>query len=113
MDLTRILGIFLDNAIEASLLQSKPHINIAIIQMDLEEIVIVIQNKTQQQYPDIKQLFEENYSTKGITRGYGLYTVKQILSHYPTIDLNTYIENGWFIQEMVIKREGLNESRNM
>ena len=70
----------------------------------MSKIIIVIQNITQQQYPNIKQLFEENYSTKGISRGYGLYNVKQILSHYPTIDLNTYIENGWFIQELVIKR---------
>lgn len=105
MDLTRVLGVFLDNAIEASQSHLHPHIKLAIIQMGQDEIVIVIQNVTQQQFPNIKQLFEENYSTKGISRGHGLFNVKQILSQYPTIDLNTYLENGWFIQEMVIKRE--------
>ncbi|MGE8203634.1 sensor histidine kinase [Heyndrickxia sp. NPDC080065] len=107
MDLTRILGIFLDNAIEASLLHTHPRINIAFIHTYIDDLIIVIKNKTNQQYPNIKQLFKENYSTKGDKRGYGLYNVKQLLSRYPTVSLNTYIENEWFIQEMVVKREAI------
>lgn len=104
MDLTRIIGIFLDNAIEASLLHPEPQIRIAFIHTFTNDLVIVIQNKTNQQFPNIKQLFEENYSTKGDSRGYGLYMVNRLLSRNPAVDLDTYMENEWFIQEIVIKK---------
>ncbi|WP_108308513.1 GHKL domain-containing protein [Metalysinibacillus jejuensis] len=46
IDLTRILGIYLDNAIEASLKEKNPRINIALIDVKGENLVIVIENTT-------------------------------------------------------------------
>ena len=105
MDLTRIIGIFLDNAIEATLQHTQPQIQVAFLHTNVNELVIVIQNTTIGQYVDIKQLFDENFSTKGENRGFGLHNVKQLLERYPNILLNTYLEQGCFIQEMVIERE--------
>ncbi|WP_431028840.1 sensor histidine kinase [Lysinibacillus sp. LZ02] len=105
MDLIRIMGIFLDNAIEASLQHINPKIQIAFLYSNQHELIIIIRNTTSQHYMDMKQLFDENYSTKGENRGLGLYNVKQLLAGYPTTVLNTYIEADCFIQEMVIERE--------
>lgn len=104
IDLTRIIGIFLDNAVEASVLHKNPQIHSAFLYTPNNDLVIVIRNTTNEQYLDINQLFEERYSIKGPTRGHGLFIVKQLLVHHPTITLNTYLENEWFTQEMIIER---------
>lgn len=105
MDLTRILGIFLDNAIEATLHHTQPHIQVAFLHTNPNELVIVIQNTMIAQYVDIQQLFDERFSTKRENRGFGLHNVRQLLERYPNILLNTYLEQDCFIQEMVIERE--------
>lgn len=104
LDLSRILGILLDNAMEASVLHENPQIQVAFLQTESNDLLLVIRNSIQQPYPDMRRLFEQGYSTKDAAGGDGLFNVKQLLARYPAIMLHTYLENEWFIQEMLIER---------
>lgn len=102
-DLCRIIGIFVDNAIEASCLAEK---KIVIISVFLENgvIHIMIGNSFDHKF-EINSIFTEGYSTKGAGRGIGLKTVKEILrKKYTNILLDTYIDNDLLVQEMKISK---------
>lgn len=103
IDICRILGIFLDNAMEASLLCEKKFIHFAMIKTD-NDVIIVILNSCTNDVPPVFKLFEKNFSTKGSNRGIGLSNVKELISsHYKNILLNTSCNNGVFKQELIIK----------
>lgn len=104
LHLSRILGVFLDNAIEASTSLEVPQINLAFLSVT-NEVIIVIENKILHKNINFQQLFTERYSTKGTSRGFGLYSVKNILSGYPNITWNSRIENLWFIHEIIIRED--------
>ncbi len=102
--LSRVLGILIDNAIEASVSMEDPCINLAFLTVS-NKLVIVIENRLACDI-EFERLFEEGYSTKGNDRGRGLPTVRDILSSYPSIMFNSRTENRWMIHEIVI--EGAN-----
>lgn len=89
MKLVRILGILLDNAIEASLECEQPKIDIAFIQINADTIVIHIQNNTINEQL-IGQLLarEKNYSTKGKNRGLGLGIVYELIEASSNLSLD-------------------------
>lgn len=101
IDLTRIIGILMDNAIEASQEITQPQIHLALFQTE-EETIIVIENNFYVQGFDITSLFENSFSTKGEGRGIGLTTVRELLYKYPHAILNTQVEGNRFIQELQI-----------
>lgn len=101
MDLTRVIGILMDNAIEASQEIKQPQIHLALFQTE-RETIIVIENTFHAQGFDITSLFENSFSTKGEGRGIGLATVRELLYKYPHAILNTQIEENRFIQELQI-----------
>lgn len=78
-DLTRILGVYLDNAIEASVLSEKKQLGIEIYKVK-NDIEIIISN-TYSNKVDKDKIGNERYSTKGLTRGHGLLLVKRILKN--------------------------------
>jgi two-component system sensor histidine kinase AgrC len=87
-EVIRILGILLDNAIEANSRTNQPMIQIAII-TEMNSLEIHIYNSYNQDDPiDINQIFQRNYSTKEKNTGIGLYTVKKIVDSHP----NMFIE---------------------
>lgn len=98
IDLSRIIGILIDNAIEASEKASTKQIQIGFIQTP-SSMLIVIKN-TFDEMPDMNLLYKGYYSTKGEGRGIGLVNVRKLLHKYPNATMNTRIENGWFIQEL-------------
>lgn len=101
IDLSRILGIFIDNAIESSVTIAESVVHIAIIPMYEESIVIVVSNPIPDAI-DISAIFDFKSSSKGENRGIGLANVKEILQTYPNVTLNTRIEKLHFIQELQI-----------
>ncbi|KYG90096.1 hypothetical protein A0U40_07595 [[Bacillus] sp. KCTC 13219] len=113
IDLVRAIGILFDNAVEACAQHPMPQIQFAILPIASDQQIIILRNTTTQNYIDIKKLFEENYSTKRKNRGIGLYNIKQLLNHYPNVTLNTYVEEDWFVQEMLIERKELYASSHM
>ncbi|WP_169716162.1 sensor histidine kinase [Ureibacillus manganicus] len=102
IDLTRIIGILTDNAIEACSNCKSPQINIAFMNTNHNTIMICIDNTIEEFKLNLDDIYKENYSTKGKNRGIGLTNVKDILRGYETVNLSTQVEDGWFMQELEI-----------
>lgn len=102
IELLKILAIFLDNAIEASLESSSPEISFVYFQEENRKIMI-IENSTKQEKINTKVIFNYGYSTKGSSRGVGLANVYEILSTYSRVYLKTYSNEYKFRQELVFE----------
>ncbi|MGX0911803.1 quorum-sensing sensor histidine kinase AgrC [Staphylococcus caprae] len=101
IELSRITGIILDNAIEASEALEDPLIRIAFIDNE-ESVTFIVMNKCSDDTPKIHELFEEGFSTKGDNRGLGLSTLKELTDENENVLLDTVIENGYFVQKVEI-----------
>ncbi|SOC43281.1 two-component system sensor histidine kinase AgrC [Ureibacillus acetophenoni] len=102
IDLTRIIGILTDNAIEACSNQTDPQISIAFMKTNNNSTLICIDNTVEEFKIQLDDIYKENFSTKGKNRGIGLNNVKDILKNYDAVDLTTQVEDGWFMQELEI-----------
>lgn len=101
IDLSRIIGIIIDNAIEASEDLEDALIRIAFINTE-SSVMFIVMNKCKEDMPRIHELFQERFSTKGENRGLGLSTLKEITDSTENVLLDTTIENGYFIQKVEI-----------
>ena len=101
VDLTRMLGIYLDNAIEACLETEHPLLNFHLGKMN-QDIVFIISNTFLDKGLSVSQMYKKDVTTKGNGHGIGLYNVSEILNRYDTIYHETLIENGMFIQQIQI-----------
>ena len=104
VELSRIIGIIVDNAIEASENLEEPLINIAFIDND-ESVTFIVMNKCSDDIPKIHELFEQSFSTKGDNRGLGLSTLKELTDSNENVLLDTVIENGYFVQKVEINNK--------
>lgn len=102
-ELSRILGIFLDNAIEAASGSKERKINFLISELKTKT-TIELSNSYSAENLEISEIFEKGVSSKGKDRGLGLFKVKQILSKYPYISLQTISNNNQFLQKLVIPK---------
>ncbi|GAB2022509.1 hypothetical protein RyT2_15830 [Pseudolactococcus yaeyamensis] len=82
-DIVRILGIILDNAIEATkeMDRDKRFIRVAIFEDQKTKHYIVENGMVEKELP-IKQLMGKGYTTKANHRGYGLANLATIMQHY-------------------------------
>ena len=102
MQLSRILGILLDNAIEASLeLTHDKKIEMNIIQID-KTTDIQISNTFNNTGTPIADFNKEGFSTKGTNRGLGLSSAHEIANKLNML-LNTEIDGNTFIQNLSIE----------
>ena len=99
LDLSRVLGILLDNAIEA-VEQVKGDISL-VISAQADGVHIILDN-TADQDVDISKIYEDGYSTKGSGRGTGLYSLREITANYENVNLMTECTNLRFIQRIDI-----------
>jgi len=99
-DLARIIGILLDNAIEACENSTRNELHLG-MESDKPHISILIGN-TYCQLPDMTLIGKRGYSTKGKNRGFGLYNLNRILSLYPHAHLKTSVIDNMFFQELII-----------
>lgn len=104
IQLSRVLGIIMDNAIEASNTIEDPIIQIAFIKTDAS-VMIIIMNKAPKDMPKLHTLFQDGFSTKGNNRGIGLTTLKEIIDQTDNVFLDTTIENHYFIQKLEIMND--------
>lgn len=102
-DLTRILGVYLDNAIEASVLSEKKQLGIEIYKVK-NDIEIIISN-TYSNKVDKDKIGNERYSTKGLTRGHGLLLVKRILKNNNRLTSEAKITDTIYSQTIKIKEK--------
>lgn len=101
-DFLRVLGILLDNAIEAVLTQKSKVINVLLIQEE-KQLVILIKNPYSQKI-SINNLSKPGFTTKGKGRGLGLANVNKILSDYSNVLHETRIKDSQFIQILTLKK---------
>lgn len=101
VDLSRIIGIIIDNAIEASEELEDALIRIAFINVETS-VMFIVMNKCKEDMPKIHELFQDSFSTKGDNRGLGLTTLKEITDTTENVLLDTTIENGYFVQKVEI-----------
>ena len=103
INLSRVIGIVLDNAIEASeKIEDDPLIRIAFIKDNDDSVMFIVMNKCEPNMPRIHTLFQENFSTKGKNRGLGLSTLKELTDATSNVLLDTTIDNDYFIQKVEI-----------
>ncbi|CAH2211967.1 sensor histidine kinase [Tepidibacter aestuarii] len=103
IDMCKILGILLDNAIEASVESDEKILNIWISNEE-SKVSIAISNSFKTR-PDINKIFDKGYSTKGENRGLGLNTVKKLSeTKYTNMCMNTRIEYDLFKIELILKK---------
>lgn len=103
INLSRVIGILLDNAIEASeKITEEPLIRIAFIKNEDTSVTFIVMNKCEPNMPKVHTLFQENFSTKGKNRGLGLSTLKELTDSTTNVLLDTTIDNNYFIQKVEI-----------
>lgn len=96
----KIVGILLDNAIEACMLTERKLVILEIYNDD-NNITILIQNSTKIPV-NLNDINRKGFSTKGINRGLGLYLVDRIVKSCDNLILDQYMLNEDFITELKI-----------
>lgn len=104
IDLSRAVGILLDNAVEAAQKCDKPYIKLGIICKE-KSVIIVILNSIPEDTPPIYKIYKKGFSTKGENRGLGLNNLKEIIRKYNYITLDTVIKNCEFVQSVEISNK--------
>lgn len=101
--ISRMLGILIDNALEASCECEKKVVNIQILKdLKKKRINIVVENTYINKNVDTNRIFEKNYSTKKGNSGLGLWKIQDILSKDTTLDLFTSKDEEMFKQQLEI-----------
>ena len=101
--LVRIIGILLDNAIEALSNQEGGKLTLAVFE-DLGDVHLIIENECQEDPGDLNKLLEAGYSTKGSGRGLGLSNALE-LARESQFQLTTQFANQRFTQHLLIRKE--------
>ena len=101
LDFLTIVSILCDNAIEASVEASQPHVSIAFLKSGAQE-TFIIENSIKEEGIDISEIFSFGVSSKGEERGVGLYTVMKIVESYPNASLNTTCQDQVFRQVLTM-----------
>jgi two-component system sensor histidine kinase AgrC len=103
IDLSRIIGIIIDNAIEASEnIDEDPLIRVAFLKNSDVSVTFIVMNKCEDDIPRVHTLFQENFTTKKGNSGLGLSTLKEITESKSNVLLDTTIENNYFVQKVEI-----------
>ena len=99
-DLARIIGVYLDNAIEASSTSEDKKLGIEMYLIK-EKIEIIITNTFNNEI-NLDKIGKESFSTKGKHRGHGLLLVKKILSENNRFEAKKEIRGNIYIQSLKI-----------
>lgn len=100
--LVRMLGIFLDNAIEELEYLGGGILTVALYQ-DEKSVHVIIQNSCRKDLPKLHMLKTAGFSTKGKNRGTGLSNVQEIVAKAENLYLSTSIIEHLFTQKLVIE----------
>ena len=99
VDLARILGIFLDNAMEATLETEQPQIGLNIIQ-NKTGVSIIISNRFLDNGVMLHKLKQKGFSSKIGHQGIGLWNAQKIISSYDNVLLETTMKCNYFTQHL-------------
>ena len=100
-EFTRILGILLDNAIQAAQGCDEKIINLEIRkESKRNRQILLIENTYNNKDVDTEKIYEKNFSTKEGNSGLGLWEVRQILKKNNNLNLFTSKDNKFFKQQL-------------
>ena len=99
-NITKVLGVLLDNAIESSF-KSKDKKILIITKKNNDKIIFSIYN-TYTGKIDLNKI-GTGYTTKGKGRGYGLRLVEDIVNANKSFDINRYLENNYYVTDLTVK----------
>jgi len=102
-ELGKILGVFLDNAIEASSTSKEKQLGFEAYLID-NNVKIIISNSYDNKI-DTNKIGKDKYTTKGKNRGHGLLLVKNIVNNNENrFETKTEITDKLYIQNIIIKK---------
>ena len=101
LDLSMVIGIFMDNAIEASMDSHMRNLVILIVN-NPESVLIIISNSTNDTAIKLDHIYEKDISSKKGHSGLGLYSANMILGKYDNIIHSTNFEDNTFTQKLEI-----------
>lgn len=100
-DCLKILGVFIDNAIEAEKNEKEKYINLEFIKQK-EQIIITVRNTCTSRV-NIKNLTKNGFTTKGKNHGYGLSLVSDIVRKDDSLDIKFECDDDIFSATLVIR----------
>lgn len=102
-EFTRVLGILMDNAIEASKECDKKIINVSIRKDNRKHMqLLAIENTYNNKDVDTEKIYEKGFSTKEGNTGLGLWEIRQILKKNNNLNLYTTKNEEYFSQQFEI-----------
>mgnify|MGYP005777663373 FL=1 len=103
-EIIRILGIFLDNAIEAA--EDCDPEGAVYIRLDQTDRGVMIQiENTYKEKPELSKMYEKGWSTKGEGRGNGLYRTKEMIEKQENLYHQCRIGDERVIQRLEIEQQ--------
>lgn len=101
--ISTIVGVYLDNAIEAAERADKKFV---IIDIDAEgENIIFSFSNTYEGHIEVGKMDKQGYSTKGKSRGYGLSLVQDLLSKNAYLSQKREINGIFYVQKLIIQNK--------
>lgn len=104
VEFSRVMGIILENALEETLKNDNKKIEIFVEAID-NNLNITVANTFKREELNMDKVYDKGYSTKGENRGLGLYILKSIVDKNSNVNLNTFISEGMFTQDLYIYSE--------
>ena len=95
-----LLGIYLDNAIEAASKTTKKLVALEIYELK-DKLQFVVSNTYDQEIA-LDKINDKGYSTKGRNRGNGLYFAKKLIGKNKNMSSENILLNGYYIQKLLI-----------
>ncbi len=100
-DFAKILGIFLDNAIEAAKECNEKIIHVILKkEANSNKQIIIIENTYSDKNINLSKIYEKGFSTKFNNTGLGLWEVNKIIKKYNNINLITTKNETYFRQTL-------------
>ena len=96
-----VLGIYLDNALEAAATSKKKTVTLEVYKSN-NNLTFTISNSYKHIIP-IKDMQKKGFTTKGKNHGKGLYFVSKVLNKEKWIDTSQIFLNQYFIQKIFLK----------
>ena len=101
-NISRVLGVYLDNAIDAAKVSNHKVIAIEIYPKN-SELVIVISN-TYDGNIDLDKVAKRGYTTKGKGHGKGLYFAEKIINKSSIMKSERSLINNYYVQKLIISK---------
>ena len=98
-DFCRVLGIYLDNALDGALESEKKELQISLDDTAEGHSLVIINSCNSPSLP-LDRIGQESFTTKGSGHGMGLATAAEILKKHPYVYKRTLLKDGYFIQQL-------------